>query len=73
MNINLKNKRTKILLAGILLGIAGGYIYYRTIGCSGGTCPITSNPYMSMIWGGLLGYLLSDTFAKPAKKESEES
>lgn len=49
---------------GIILGIIGGYIYYIKIGCSSGSCPITSNPYMSMLWGGIIGYLVGDLFKK---------
>jgi len=45
-------------LAGAVLGAAGGYAYYYFIGCSSGSCPITSNPYASVVWGTLAGALL---------------
>jgi hypothetical protein len=35
-----------------------GFLYYYFVGCNSGTCAITSNPYMSMLWGGLLGFFL---------------
>lgn len=57
-------------LAGALLGIAGGYLYYIKIGCNSGGCPITSNPWMSMLWGGLMGYLIADMIPARKKKES---
>ncbi len=38
---------------GSLLGVA----YYYLIGCRSGTCPISSNPYISSIYGSLLGLL----------------
>lgn len=41
--------------AGIAGGIIVGYLYYHFIGCSNGSCAITSNPYMSMLFGGVLG------------------
>ena len=44
-----------------ILGIAGclaGYAYYRFIGCSGG-CAITFSPYISTLYGGVIGLLLS--------------
>ena len=44
-----------------ILGIAGclaGYAYYRFFGCSGG-CAITSSPYISTLYGGVIGLLLS--------------
>ncbi len=56
-----------VLAAFILLGVLGGYAYYALIGCNTGGCAITSNPYMSMAWGGLLGYLLPDFFVKKAE------
>ncbi|MBC35191.1 MAG: hypothetical protein CL663_03995 [Bacteroidetes bacterium] len=55
-------------LVGLLLGILGGYLYYSEIGCVDGTCAITSNPWLSMLWGGLMGYLLFGMFTQ--KKES---
>jgi len=54
-------------IAGIFLGGTGGFAYYYFIGCSSGTCPITSNPYISIIYGALLGYLLLDMFKKEEK------
>ncbi|MGL1901392.1 MAG: DUF6132 family protein [Fibrobacterales bacterium] len=47
------------IFIGIAAGIALGFIYYKTIGCSTGTCPITSNPWSSMIYGGVLGALIT--------------
>jgi hypothetical protein len=35
-----------------------GFLYYYYVGCKSGTCAITSNPYMSMLWGGLMGFFL---------------
>lgn len=59
-------------IAGIILGAVGGYIYYIKIGCQSGTCPITSNPSLSMLWGAILGFLLFDMFRKkPAKPEQK--
>ncbi len=49
---------------GIVIGVIGGYIYYLKVGCTSGSCPITSNPFMSMLWGGVIGYLLGDLFKK---------
>lgn len=59
-----------LLFVGIFtfVGAGGGYLYYALIGCNTGSCAITSNPYMSIAWGGLLGYLLPDFFIKEEKK-----
>ncbi len=54
----------KLSLLGLLLGGVGGYSYYKFIGCASGTCPITSNPYISTIYGMIVGALLLNTFEK---------
>ena len=43
---------------GIAIGGIAGFSYYYFVGCSSGSCAITGNPYMSIIWGGLLGLFL---------------
>jgi len=45
--------------AFLLIGGAGGFAYYYFIGCNGGTCPISSNPYISTTYGAVMGLLLS--------------
>jgi hypothetical protein len=57
-------KRTMILriLIGILVGGGLGFAYYRFVGCSSGTCPLTSNPVISTIYGAVLGALLATSF-----------
>ncbi len=54
-----------------LIGAFGGYLYYALVGCNieGGGCAIQSNPYLSMIWGGAMGYLLPDMVLKPRDEE----
>lgn len=51
-------------IIGIIAGAIAGYIYYIEIGCNSGSCPITSNPYMSIFWGAAIGYLTGDMFNK---------
>ncbi|ADQ79664.1 hypothetical protein Palpr_1518 [Paludibacter propionicigenes WB4] len=55
-------------IIGLLAGGAGGFLYYHFVGCASGTCPITSNPYISVIYGALMGYLLFDMFRKKEPK-----
>lgn len=47
------------LVLFVLGGAVLGFAYQRIVGCRTGSCPITSNPYVSTIYGALLGYLLS--------------
>jgi hypothetical protein len=47
------------IIAGAVLGGAAGYAFYRFIGCSTGACPITSNPWISTLYGVLIGVLLA--------------
>ena len=47
-------------LGGALAGLA----YYHFIGCASGSCPITSSPFGSMVYMGLIGWLISGIFSK---------
>ncbi len=62
MNEFVKKHILKII--GIPVGAVGGYLYYFYIGCNSGTCPITSNPYISVAYGAIMGYLIFDLFKK---------
>jgi uncharacterized membrane protein YhaH (DUF805 family) len=59
-----RNKYLWMIGIFTFIGVTGGYIYYATIGCNNG-CAIQSNPYLSMLWGGSLGYLLPGIFFSP--------
>lgn len=39
-------------------GAVGGYLLYRSVGCKTGGCLITSNAYVSMLYGMLIGFFL---------------
>ena len=57
-----KNKVTK-MITSIALGLGGGaalgYALYRFVGCSSGACPITANPWTSMIYGMVIGLMIA--------------
>ena len=46
-------------LLGIVAGMVGGYLYWRYVGCSTGTCPITSSPVNSSSLGGGNGRIIA--------------
>ena len=56
-------------LVGLAVGALAGFLYWRFIGCSSGTCAITSNPYNSMLWFGIMGLLLVPSPKKKSKPE----
>ena len=53
----LRQKKAFKIALGVALGGAAGFAYYALIGCSSGSCPITSNPWISTAWGAALGAL----------------
>ena len=56
--------KNKLTVLGILAGAAGGYLYYHFIGCMSGSCPITSQPVNSTLYGAMMGGLLFSSFKK---------
>jgi hypothetical protein len=52
------------LIIGVAVGAVAGFAYYRYIGCSSGACPLTSNPYISTIYGAVMGALFSGAFTR---------
>ena len=69
----IKTRKVLVPLIGVLVGLAGGFAYYHFIGCSNGTCAITSNPWLSMLWGASVGYLIADMFSGRSKKPVENT
>ena len=53
-----------LYIAGATLGAVAGYVYWMQIGCTSGTCAITSKPFNSSIYGALLGALVLGIFKK---------
>ncbi|HEY0654399.1 MAG TPA: DUF6132 family protein [Chryseosolibacter sp.] len=57
-------RRSVLTLLGVLVGAVGGYAYYYWIGCNSGSCPITSQPVNSTIYGAVMGGLFLNMFQK---------
>ena len=51
-------------VAFALGGAALGFGYYKLVGCSSGACPITSNPYISTLFGAVMGFLAGGGMGK---------
>jgi uncharacterized protein YacL len=59
-----------IWLRRMLFGVIGavlGFSYYLFIGCYNGTCLISSNPYISTLYGAGIGLIIT-----PSKKKTGE-
>lgn len=65
--MNIKKYFTLKHLIFVIVGGIAGYIYYHFWGCANQTCPITSNPYLTILYGMVFGYLLT-----PSKKKTED-
>jgi hypothetical protein len=51
-----------------VVGAGLGLAYWRLVGCTTGSCPLTANWHTSTLFGGLIGML-----AAPARKTSRKS
>jgi hypothetical protein len=47
------------VIVGVVVGGVLGFLYYRFVGCAGGACPITGNPYISTMYGAFIGALVA--------------
>jgi uncharacterized membrane protein YedE/YeeE len=66
--MNIKNYLNIKTIASILAGAVIGFGYYYFVGCRTGTCPISGNPYISTLYGAMIGLL----FVFPSKKKKEK-
>ncbi len=60
-------------MAGAVVGAIAGYFYWQQVGCSTGSCAITSKPLNSTLYGGVLGALVFGLFKKQNKKKEEKT
>ncbi len=44
---------------GALIGGGLGFAWYKLVGCSSGACPLTSNPFVSTLYGMLVGAMVA--------------
>lgn len=69
-----QSKRIQIIF--LIAGAIGGFLYWRFVGCTSGTCAIKSVWYWTTLWGAAMGYLVGDfinDIIQKRKKEGEES
>jgi hypothetical protein len=44
---------------GLVAGALVGLLYWKFVGCQSGTCPLTSNPYKSVLIFSFMGLLMA--------------
>ena len=54
-----KRKKMIRIILGIVIGALLGFGYYKFVGCSTGSCPITSNPLISTLYGAVMGAVVA--------------
>ncbi len=52
-------KPSKKQILWSVVGAAAGYAWYYFVGCTTGSCAIGSNPYISTMYGGVVGFIAS--------------
>lgn len=61
-------KKHLLTIIGVFVGAVAGYFYWQQVGCSSGSCAITSNPVNSTIYGSIMGGLLFSIFQNNKNK-----
>jgi len=44
------------------VGAGLGFGWHKLVGCSTGACPLTSNPFLSTLYGMVVGVLIAASF-----------
>lgn len=66
-------KKYKLELMGFGVGALAGWSYWFFIGCSSGTCAITSSPVNSTLYMAVMGVLIFGLFRKEKKETKKEN
>ena len=49
------------VVIGVAVGSGLGFACYKVVGCSSGACPLTSNPFISALYGAVVGALIASS------------
>lgn len=60
------------VLLGIAVGAVAGFLYWRYVGCTTGSCPITSSPVNSSLWGAVMGGLLGNIMQPDSRVKNKQ-
>ena len=61
----------KYIIGAVVGGGVGYFVLYKVIGCANGSCAITSNPYISTIYGVVIGLLIAGIITIPNTSKNE--
>jgi hypothetical protein len=61
----------RLYILGALVGAVSGFFYWKLIGCSSGTCMITSSPIRSTLYFAMMGALFFGIFKKEKHAEQQ--
>jgi hypothetical protein len=61
----------KLTFIGAVVGAFAGLAYWYFVGCSTGSCAITSNPINSTLYFAFAGGLILNTFSSEPQKTKE--
>lgn len=65
-------KKYGFIVSGVVIGALFGFFYWKFVGCSTGSCPITSSPFISTLWGAAMGGLFFSLF-RQSKGRTEKN
>lgn len=57
------------LISGLALGALAGFLYWKFVGCTSGSCSITSVWYNSTAYGAIIGGLLANNLGGNKKND----
>lgn len=61
----------QLYLIGAIAGAIGGFLYWKFVGCSSGTCMITASPIRSTLYFAMMGALFLGIFKKEKHAEQQ--
>ena len=65
--------KNKLYFIGASTGVLAGFFYWKYVGCSTGTCSITSSPVNSSIYFAVFGAVLFGIFKKNTKETKSKT
>jgi uncharacterized membrane protein YedE/YeeE len=68
--MNIKRFLNIKTIAAVSAGALLGFGYYYFVGCRTGSCPISGSPYISTLYGAMVGLIM--VFPSKKKKETAD-